>query len=281
MNNFADKISIVIACFNDYAFIRKAVDSAKKQTWDNKEIIIVDDGSNDQTKRVLKELEYEIDILITQNNKGVSAARNKGVEAATGEYILILDSDDYFEPVFAKSALEVFQNNEGAKIVTSHANWFGSKLGAKIFKPKGGVLEDALINNVAMGSAMIKKADFKRVRGYDEEMVKGYEDWEFYIRLLKNGGRAYVIPEILFNYRCKPNSRNKKANLRKYELLEYIYIKHADLYKEHFPLFIKEWLASVEKSEAFKQRVMDSLEYKIGYQLLRPLRYFGLFQRKK
>ena len=100
------------------------------------------------------------------------------------------------------------------------------------------------------------------------------------MRLLKYGGKAEVIPEILFNYRNKKNSRNKKANLAKYGILEYIYIKHADIYKEHFDFFIHKWLESNRKSEAFKQQVMDSLDYKIGHKLLKPFRLMGLFKKK-
>jgi hypothetical protein len=128
---------------------------------------------------------------------------------------------------------------------------------------------------------MFKRSDFLDAGGYDEKMTYGYEDWELYLRLLKSGGKAEVIPEILFNYRNKKHSRNKKANLAKYQLLEYIYIKHADVYKEHFNFFVHEWLKSNSKSEAFKKQVMDSLDYKIGYNLLKPFRLIGFFKKKK
>jgi len=267
----SEKISIVIACYNDHEYIEQAIQSALDQTYKNKEIIVVDDGSNAQTKAKLKELEPKLDFLITQNNEGVSVARNKGIEAATGKYILILDSDDFFEVTFCEKAIQIFQNNSLIKIVTCYANWFSLNGYSIIYKPEGGKLENFLINNRAV-SVMFKRSDFLVAGGYDNKMVIGYEDWEFYLRLLKNGGKAEVIPEILFNYRNKINSRNKKANLVKYDVLEYIYNKHADIYKEHFDFFVHEWLISIRKSEAFKQQVMDSLDYKIGNKLLKPLR---------
>jgi glycosyltransferase involved in cell wall biosynthesis len=274
-----EKLSVIIACYNDHEYIEQAVKSARDQTYVNKEIILVDDGSNSKTKAVLKKLESKLDLIITQDNIGVSAARNKGIEAATGKYILILDSDDFFEPTFCEKAIEVFQNNSGIKIVTCHANWFSSNGDFIAFKPEGGNLKNFLINNRAL-SVMFKRSDFLMVGGYDKKMDSGYEDWEFYLRLLKNGGKAEVIPEILFNYRNKKNSRNKKANLIKYDILEYIYNKHADIYKEHFNFFIHEWLESIKKSEAFKQQVMDSLDYKIGHKLLKPFRLMGFFRKK-
>ncbi len=276
----SEKISIVIACYNDHEYIEQALQSAFDQTYENKETIVVDDGSNAKTKAFLKKLESKLDFLITQNNKGVSAARNKGIEAATGKYILILDSDDFFEVTFCEKAIQIFQNNPLIKIVTCYANWFSLNGNSVTFKPEGGKLENFLINNGAL-SVMFKKSDFLAVGGYDKNMVSGYEDWELYLRLLKNGGKAEVIPEILFNYRNKKNSRNKKANIVKYDILEYIYNKHADIYKEHFDIFIHEWLNSIRKSEAFKQQVMDSLDYKIGNKLLKPFRLRGFFKKKK
>lgn len=274
-----EKVSIVIACYNDHEYIEKSVQSALDQTYKNKEIIVVDDGSNLNTKAILKELEPKLDLLITQDNSGVSVARNKGISVATGKFILILDSDDFYEPTFCEKAIQVFQNKSDIKIVTCYANWFSLNSDASLFKPQGGKLKNFLINNRAL-SVMFKRSDFLIAGGYDEKMSYGYEDWELYLRLLKSGGKADVLPEVLFNYRNKKNSRNKKANLAKYRILKYIYIKHADVYKEHFDYFVHEWLKANRKSEAFKQQVMESLDYKIGHKLLIPFRLMGFFKRK-
>ena len=274
-----EKIFIIIPCYNDFLYIEQAIDSAQRQTWPEKEVIVVDDGSNELTKAKLKSLESKIDILISQENKGVSAARNKGIKSASGEYILVLDSDDYFEPEFCKKAVEIFEQDIEVKLITSYSNWFNENSN-RIFKPSGGAVEKILLNNVAMGSSMFRKRDWEEAGRYDEKMLQGYEDWEFYIRLLKHGGYTHVIPEVLFNYRNKENSRNKKANIANYDIREYIYNKHAELYKEHFSLFIHEWLKSNKKSDAFKQQVMDSLDYKLGNKLLKPFRALGMFKRK-
>lgn len=274
------KVSIIIACYNDSKYVAQSVNSAYFQTWENKEIIVIDDGSNKETKEVLDSLKSKIDTLITQDNKGVSAARNNGINAATGEYMLILDSDDFFEPRFCEQAVQLIEQDMDVKIVTCYSKWFNNPRDFKIFKPTGGNIEDGIMNNVAMGSSMFRKNDWIQAAGYDVNMQKGYEDWEFYIRILKNGGKVKVIPEVLFNYRNKPNSRNKGANQIKYDLLKYIYLKHADLYKEHFEYFIEEWLESIKKSETFKQQVMDSLDYKIGNKILEPFRFLGFFKKK-
>jgi glycosyltransferase involved in cell wall biosynthesis len=271
-------LSIIIPCYNDAEYIEQSVKSALDQTYNNKEIIVVDDGSNQKTKEVLNKLETKIDLLITQKNQGVSAARNRGIAEAKGEYILVLDSDDFFDPSFSEKAVKILDNKNTTTLVTCFARWFWNAQDYRIYKPKGGKVKDFLLSNAAIGNSIFRKFEFKKIGGYDEEMLKGYEDWEFYLRLLQSGGNAEVIPEVLFNYRIKENSRNKKANLIKYDLLRYIYIKHEDLYKEYFSYFILEWLDSVRNSEAFKQQVMDSLDYKIGNKLLKPLRKLGFFK---
>lgn len=280
MNSEFPLLSIIIPCFNDFKYIKTAIDSANNQSYSNTEIIVIDDGSDQRTKAILKTLEPEIDLLITQENRGPSAARNAGIRIAKGEYILVLDSDDYFDSYFCEKAINIFLSNNKVIIVTCYARWFEENGRFKIFKPRGGKITDLLFTNIAMGSVMFIKEHWKRVNGYDEQLIKGYEDWEFYIRLHKDGGETYVIPEVLFNYRNKDNSRNSIAKKHKYNLLKYIYIKHVDIYTEHFETFITKWLDVSEKNEHFKQQVMDSLEYKIGYNLLKPFKYFGFLKKK-
>ena len=92
-----------------------------------------------------------------------------------------------------------------------------------------------MVDNYIDACAIFRKEAWCNVGGYDENMPhQGFEDWEFYIRLVKERGSAYVIPELLFNYRLKENSTTTKANKIKHELLHYIYIKHRELYMAHF-----------------------------------------------
>jgi len=267
------KVSIIIPCYNDAEFIEQAVQSALNQTYQNKEIIVVDDGSNEETKAVLKRQEPKITQLITQENKGTSAARNKGIEAATGEFILVLDSDDYFETSFCEKAVEIFEKDSNIKMVTCYARWFWNNIDFQIFKPAGGGLKNFLLTNSSLSTIFFKK-NWREVGGYDEMMVNGFEDWEFYIRLHHNGGRTVVIPEVLFHYRKKKESRTSIANENKYELLEYIYIKHADLYKENFELFTKHLLDKLKTEEREKIKNTKRIDSRLGSAILRPIRFF-------
>lgn len=269
-NNYL--LSIIIPCYNNPGTIATAVNSAVKQTYSNKEIIVVDDGSNRETKEVLATLKSSIDILLTQENKGPSAARNKGIERASGRYILVLDADDYFEPDFAEKAIEVLESNSQCKLVTCYGRWFELDKKSVIHRPAGGGINKFMYQSAAFGSTLFRKKDWERIEGYDEEMKIGFEDWEFYIRLLKDGGQAYVIPEILFHYRNTKNSRNSLANIKKYEIWEYIFLKHKDLYIQDYERMIGKFTSLLQQQKNENERTRHKPDFRLGYYLLFPLR---------
>lgn len=266
-------VSIVIPCYNDARYIEQSVFSALNQTYPDIEVIVVDDGSDEATKVVLNRLESKITKLISQENQGQSTARNVGIREARGVYILVLDSDDYFEPTFCEKASSVFLENSEVKLVTCYANRIFDTKKNDSFEPDGGKIDAFLIRNCAMGSSMFKKLDWEKIKGYDQKMNKGFEDWEFYIRLLKDGGSAYVIPEFLFNYRLRKESTTSKANLIKYQLQRYIYSKHRELYRAHFESFVSHLLCEIESEEREKIKNTQRLEFKIGIIVLKPFRW--------
>lgn len=274
-------VSIIIPCYNDWQYVEQAVASALNQTYAYKEVIVIDDGSNVKTKEILKKIEPKITKLITQENKGQSTARNAGIEVSKGDYILVLDSDDYFEPTFCEKAFAIFKNNSNCKLVSCQANLISENSKISLYKPVGGSIDNFLFSNAALGTSMFRKKDWNNCGRYDETMKKGLEDWEFFIRLLKNGGSTEIIQEPLYNYRKRNNSTTAKANLAKYELLNYIYIKHRDLYVLYFEDFISHLLSRIEREEKEKFKNLERIEFKLGYFLLRPLRFIKNIVNRK
>lgn len=266
-------VSIVIPCYNDAQYIELCVTSALSQTYFNKEVIVVDDGSNVETKAVLQKLEPQITKLITQENLGQSVARNVGINASKGQYVLVLDSDDFFESTFVEKAIAVFLENQKTKIVTCFANLIFEKEKSYMYKPKGGTIVSFLCSNNALGSAMFKKEDWQITGGYDETMRQGFEDWEFYIRLLQKGGVAQVIEEPLYNYRKRNNTTTQRANAVKYKLLLYLFQKHRELFKEHLDDYVSHLLSKIEREEKEKIKNTQRLEFKIGKVILTPFRW--------
>ncbi len=266
-------ISVVIPCFNDEKYVEKAVQSVLDQSYKEIEIIIVDDGSDLPTKNVLEKLQPKISLLITQENLGQGAARNKGIKQAKGKYILNLDSDDYFKPTFCAKAIEAFAKDGEITIVTCQARRFSKQRVIDVFTPKGGYINDFLFSNSALGSSMFKKSDWERVGGYDESpLIIGYEDWEFYIQLLKYGGYAYVIHEMLFNYQVRTGSTTNRIKSIKQEKYSFILLKHQDLYKNNFEALVNHLSNKILKDEEETYKRENSLNFKIGKKLLLPFR---------
>lgn len=284
MKKLNSLVSVIIPCYNDDKYIEQAINSILNQTYNNVEIIVIDDGSNDKTKKVLKKIEPKVNLLITQENKGQSTARNKGIKMAKGQFILTLDSDDFFLPTFIEQAVELLKKDENIKIVTCYANLINEKGENKknlIYKPLGNSISKFKFFNGALGSSMFLKKDWERIGGYDEKMIKGFEDWEFYIRILKEGGTAYVIKERLFNYRVKSESTSSRAEIVKYDLLKYIYFKHEELYANDFKGLVNHLLSRVESQELYKKTIKNQIDFKIGKIVLKPFRLIKSIFRLK
>lgn len=267
------KVSIIIACYND-PDILVSVKSAYNQTYENKEIIVVDDGSNKLTKTAIKSVQHYIDIVITQDNQGQSIARNNAIKQAAGKYILNLDSDDFFEAEFCKKAVAEFESNEDIKIVSCKARRFNKEGEIDVFTPLGGDLQNFLFSNSALGSSMFKRRDWETFGGYEEKLpILGFEDWEFYLNILKTGGVAYVIPEVLFNYQIRHNSTTAKIKDFKLDKFKLIILKHSELYKDNFEALVSYLIERLKTEEMEKIKNTKRIDFKLGAALLRPLRF--------
>ena len=115
------KVTVVIPCYNQAHFLKDAVESVKNQTFKDFEIIVVDDGSPDNTSEVANKLGVR---CIRQVNRGLSAARNTGIRAAKGQYILPLDADDKIDPEFLAKTLPYIKNYD---IVSTWLRTFGNE----------------------------------------------------------------------------------------------------------------------------------------------------------
>lgn len=265
-------LSIVIPCYNDAKFIQQSVNSALNQTYLNKEIIVVDDGSNLETKQVLKKLESQITKLITKENQGVCVARNVGIEEAKGDLILVLDSDDYFEPEFLKEAFIKIRENDNIGLVTCWSNVIDANGDfLYITKPTGSSANEVIYSNNAMGSCLFKKEVWREVGGYDLQMKNGYEDWEFNISVAKKGYKIAVVEKVLFNYRLKKVSRNTKAIDHQKDIRQYVFTKHKDLAIKNYDKTIRFFLDEIEKSKIETLRYKTSNSYKLGHFFFRNL----------
>lgn len=228
-------ISVVIPCYNQAKYLSETLDSLLKQSFKNWEGIIVNDGSPDNTEEIAM-LYLEKDTrfrYIAKVNGGLSSARNCGINSAKGEYILPLDSDDILEPTYLEKALNVFLEVPETTLVYCLGKYFGVKEGLWDLHYEGYMR--LLIGNSIFCSSLFRKIDCVRIGGYDENMRYGYEDWDFYIRLLNEQSIVYQIPEALFNYRTKEVSMLIECEQNSMiEVHNYIYKKNIENYIPYY-----------------------------------------------
>lgn len=267
-------VSIVIPCYNDKEYIEESVNSALNQSYQHFEIIIVDDGSDEKTKKVLSNLHHQKIKLITQVNKGLSAARNVGIAHASGDFILTLDADDFFENSFLEKAVAVLNSDQSVGVVSCFSNYFVDKYKI-IYRscPNGGKIDDFLYRNNASANSLFRKQCWLDAGGYDEKMKNGYEDWEFWISVTKQNWSVFILEEFLFNYRKKEVSMLQTTNLLfEEENYKYVLYKHQELYKKDFSKTL-DFLLKLSlryKNNEFKR--INSIDYQVGKNLLKPFR---------
>lgn len=267
-------VTVIIPCYNDGQYIIQALQSIYNQTRLPEKIIIVDDGSDAATKKVLATIEHPLAQIITQENKGVSAARNHAISLMQTAYIVNLDADDYLEPTFIEKAVQLLKNNDNLVGVSSYCRVFCNNKTIEFVKPLGGNLKDFIVINNSRACSLFRKSDWQTVGGFDEKMRGGYEDWEFWIAILKLGGKIQIIPEVLSHYRIKNTSRDQTALVNyDFELRKYILEKHKEVYDSYSDFYIVQLLRQNSLLRNAIYRAKNAKEFKLGEKLLSPLRF--------
>lgn len=206
-------ISVIIPTYNRAPFLKKAIESVILQSYQDFEIIIIDDGSTDNTPEVISKFGDRV-IYVRKENEGPSAARNKGVKVSRGGFVAFLDSDDRWHR--EKLAIQVREMEKNPNFLISHTQelWYknGNLLPQKERHSKyGGYIFDKCLPlcSVSMSTAMVRKGIFDSVGGFDESLPC-CEDYDFWLRVstahpfllvnkpltLKDGGRSDQVSYI-------------------------------------------------------------------------------------
>ncbi|HSO69500.1 MAG TPA: glycosyltransferase family A protein [Arachnia sp.] len=196
-------VTVVIPCFNESPEnLRRAVASAVAPS---AEVIVVDDGSTrGETLTALDSLNVQV---IHTPNGGPARARNVGIGEGSGTYVLCLDSDDYLGEGFIGSLTAHLRGHPETTIAFSEWQRFGADTDLVVPESEiewSQMLRQCPINN----SSMFRRSDWRQLGGYDESLRVGYEDWEWWCRLLLNtGGRARIVDGARYYYQCQQSSR--------------------------------------------------------------------------
>jgi glycosyltransferase involved in cell wall biosynthesis len=210
------RVSVVIPTFNHEAYLARAIESALAQTRSPHEVVVVDDGSTDNTRAVVASFGRKIRAL-RQENRGVAAARNAGVSFSSGEVLAFLDADDEWRP--EKLEKQVPRIEVDARVGLVHCgieeiDSAGHRVGLRLDGLEGSVARDLLLfeRGVILGggsAAIVSKAALADAGGFDESLSIS-ADWDFYYRIASRYQVAFV-PELLVRYRR--HEANMHANI--------------------------------------------------------------------
>jgi len=239
-NDRIPAVSVVVPCYNGARFIDQLMATLAGQTFRDFEIIIVDDGSGEETRSRLDGLGSAVRV-IHQANQGPGAARNTGIAAARAEIVLALDCDDQLEPSYLAETVSVLQSAPAdVGFLMTHERMSGLRQGIEEHYFK---FFDQLFVNRVPSCLMMRKEAWRKAGGYDAAMREGYEDWEFTIAMAAAGYRCIEIPKPLFIYRVSNEGLLLRLSSKMHaQLWARIRRKHHDLYR--IPTLVRLWRES-------------------------------------
>jgi GT2 family glycosyltransferase len=229
----SQNVSIIIPCYNYGKYVAKAIDSALNQTQKPLEVIVINDGSTDNSKEEILKYKEKVQ-FIDKHNEGVITTKNLGLEKAKGSWVIFLDADDYLDDKYIEKCLK-FARMRDKDITYTDMKLFGVK--GEIFSAKPYTFRAIRVGNFIHNSALLRTELVRAVGGYKIEMAGGYEDWELYLSMIELGAKPGKIAQPLLYYRQHTsNSRNNLAIEKGEQLFGQIISLHPGLYGARYHL---------------------------------------------
>lgn len=222
MKNFFDNktVSVIIPVYNSGKYIDKTIDSVLNQSYEQIEIVLVDDCSSDNSKQIIENYTKKYTNIIFQQleeNSGAAIARNKAIELANGRYIAFLDSDDLWYPSKVERQLELMKRKNAAICFTAIEMIDEN---GELIKGKRNVVEmvnyNFLLKNTMLATSTIV-IDRSITGNFKMPLIRSGQDYATWLLLMRDGIDAYGINEVLVKYRKGRNSlsSNKVKNIKK------------------------------------------------------------------
>lgn len=295
-------VSVIIPAYNAENFIRETIESALNQTYKNIEVIVVDDGSTDNTREIVESIDDKRIKYIKQNNMGVSVARNKGIRVSKGEFIALLDHDDIWLPRKLEKQLPLFSDSQVGLVFSDTIFFKDGKdlysIYSKYKPPRGWVFRELLKRNfISCETVIIRKKALESLDEWFPEDMELSEEYDLFLRLAYKWKFDYV-DEPLAKWRIhERNDSSLREHLvaedykKIYEKLKSKIPNFENKYKEELIEFknfitLKEAIGSWKKGERKKARekILGVAKRKRRYLLLVPFmffdyKYFDKFRR--
>ncbi len=248
-NNSVPLISVIIPCYNTERYVGLAIQSVLDQTFRDFEIIVVDDGSTDNSASIIKSFKDERVRYVYQKNGGLSNARNTGIKKAKGRFIALLDADDVFLRNNLQVCYDYIKGKDDIGLVTGSFQRIDSngKVLTSFRKMKTTVInpEEQIVNNKLIPTGnLIRKDVIEKIGGFNEKL-RASEEWEFHTRLCFSGKKCVIIPPLTYQYRETAGSITSNVeNLTKkrFEALEEIFSLPEALKFQHLKSEAKSWI---------------------------------------
>jgi len=224
-------VSVVIPAFNSERYIAECIDSVLNQTYQNIEIIIIDDGSTDNTVNIISKYKSDKIKLFNQKNSGPGAARNYGVKQASGMWVAFIDADDIWLPDKILKQL-----NHCSKHVWSHTDLFFhgntypkyTKTTELTSKHSGFILKHLLVeNSIGTSSVLLNKEIFLEFGGFNTDL-RALQDWDLWLRIAEKYEICYLDePLVYYRVHSDSTSRNVRKTLPYHlNLINYAFSQH-------------------------------------------------------
>jgi len=237
--NFTCKVSVVVPTYNRADVLPETIDSVLAQTYKDYEIIIVDDGSTDNTREILEPyLSMDNISYVYQENKKQASARNKGIQNSKGEYIAFLDSDDLWHPRKLEYQVEIFEKHPDIGMVYSNQSIiqddpYKEKIKYPLGKLKSGfIFEDLLLRKFycSTPSLLIRRSVLDDVGLLDESLEDAFEDWELTLRISKKY-KVFCLDKPLFRRRIniEYSGRYFEKRIKNHKKILDKYLNESDL----------------------------------------------------
>jgi glycosyltransferase involved in cell wall biosynthesis len=289
------KVSVVIPTYNCGEYITAAIDSVLNQMYKDLDIIVVDDGSTDNTYEIIKPYENKgLVRYVYQKNKGLPGARNTGILKSTGEFLAFLDADDELDRRMVSMCLEKIEKEDTEWCLMDILRMETTRLEIKEEIQRCDIPESGLEAHI-LADDFIRRAPFFRKRSlfevglYDEDM-RIREDYDINIRMILAGKRFSYTPEPLYIYKIRSNSLVKTKYKKKYDYALKLFKKHskriaddgnndvAKIYANNLWRLGKNYLTDVHDIKSFLFCMGESLRYDFSIsRLLHPF-YFHLLR---
>ena len=230
----APRVSVVVRCYRQARFLPGAVASVVAQTFGDWEIVVLDDGSPDDTPAVTAALAADhpgrIIRHVRQENAGPPRALNAGIAAASAELVLPLDADDQLHPTFLEKTVSALDRDPAASVAFTDVVLFGAVCSGWRMGPF--TVEALRDRNRLCVTSLFRRRLWIEAGGFRPEMDLGYEDWDFWVTCAERGARAVHVRQPLFFYRMHdPAGSTNAVALRHHEqLVAAVVMQHPGVY---------------------------------------------------